>query len=151
MSQRRHISILVPMAAMVAVVAVGVAMYVALEGRPKEGVPVAPAGRAETGSAHDANPASIRTVLISDTLVDFVSEPGGDVRVFLSEGEMPARGTSATVLTDENCEPDERGVSHCLNRLDLVGGQTLQVIHHHRMTDVPCLTPGEQVLVEPLV
>ena len=67
------------------------------------------------------------------------------------EGTMPAAATSATVLTDEQCQPDARGVSHCLNRLRLPDGTDIEVRHPHDMSKVPCLAPGEHVqLVPPL-
>ncbi len=152
MSQREHRAgpILIAGAATAAVVAVGVALIAALTGTPPTGA-LAPRQSVPGSSAHQPDPTSIRTVLVSDTPIDFVSEPGGDVRGFLTDGDMPDAGTRATVLTDENCAPDERGVSHCVNQLELVGGDVLEVIHHHRMNEVPCLSPGEAVLVEPVV
>ncbi|MGZ4137590.1 MAG: hypothetical protein ACXVPX_08475 [Actinomycetota bacterium] len=61
----------------------------------------------------------------------------------------PAGPMMATVLSDANCAPDADGVSHCLNRLRLDSGSELTVRHNHRMIEVPCLSPGERVLVEP--
>jgi hypothetical protein len=51
------------------------------------------------------------------------------------------------VLTDEQCQPDAAGVSHCLNTIRLTSGQTIAVRHPHRMSEVPCLAPGERVTV----
>lgn len=67
----------------------------------------------------------------------------------LAGGMMPAGPTTATVLTDEDCEPDAAGISHCRNRLILADGQTIEVRHLHNMGMVPCLAPGEQVRVVP--
>lgn len=64
-------------------------------------------------------------------------------------GTMPSATVQATVLSDEECEPDARGVSHCLNRLQLADGSEIQVRHPHDMTVVPCLAPGEHVTLEP--
>jgi len=41
-------------------------------------------------------------------------------------------------------QPDQEGVSHCLNQLE-IGSTTVMVRHHHKMSQVPCLTPGETV------
>jgi hypothetical protein len=57
--------------------------------------------------------------------------------------------TQATVLSDSRCNPDAHGVSHCLNRLRLVDGRTVTVVHDHRMATMPCLSPGEHVTLTP--
>ncbi len=64
-------------------------------------------------------------------------------------GTMPSATVQATVLSDEECQPDAQGVSHCLNRLRLADGSEIQVRHPHDMTVVPCLAPGEHVTLEP--
>lgn len=55
----------------------------------------------------------------------------------------------AIVLSDSRCQPDAAGVSHCLNRLRLANGRTVTVVHDHRMMNMPCLSPGEHVVVTP--
>lgn len=67
----------------------------------------------------------------------------------LVEGVLPERATTARVLTDTNCAPDAEGVSHCLNQLD-IDGTLVTVQHHHKMSEVPCLTPGEVVAITTL-
>ena len=67
----------------------------------------------------------------------------------LVRGAMPRATTEATVLTDEQCQPDARGVSHCLNRLRLSDGTQIEVRHPHDMSDVACLSPGEHVRLAP--
>jgi hypothetical protein len=62
----------------------------------------------------------------------------------LVDGQLPSQTVQAVVRTDANCQPDEYGVSHCLNEL-AVGAATVVVRHHHKMSEVPCLTPGETV------
>ncbi|MEO7909600.1 MAG: hypothetical protein ABIV47_08120 [Roseiflexaceae bacterium] len=62
----------------------------------------------------------------------------------LVDGQLPSQAMQAVVQTDANCQPDEHGVSHCLNELAL-GTATVVVRHHHKMSDVPCLIPGETV------
>ncbi|HVA38113.1 MAG TPA: hypothetical protein VNJ51_10920 [Candidatus Dormibacteraeota bacterium] len=70
-------------------------------------------------------------------------------RVHLLSGALPAQATTAVTLTDANCQPDGRGVSHCINELRLADGHTIVVRHDHDMRMVPCLTPGETVRVQP--
>ena len=67
----------------------------------------------------------------------------------LISGTMPTDAMKATVLTDEQCEPDSQGISHCLNRLRLPDGSEIQVRHPHDMDVVPCLAPGENVQLVP--
>ncbi len=67
----------------------------------------------------------------------------------LISGGMPAGATQATVLTDEECQADSQGISHCLNRLRLPDGSEIQVRHPHDMHAVPCLAPGESVRLVP--
>jgi hypothetical protein len=67
----------------------------------------------------------------------------------LVSGAMPAAAATATVLTDEECQPDAQGISHCLNRLRLADGTELEVRHPHDMAKVACLAPGEHVRLVP--
>jgi hypothetical protein len=69
-------------------------------------------------------------------------------QVRLLKGSVGHR-VRATVLTDTRCDPDVRGVSHCLNRVRLAGGAVVTVVHDHRMMDMPCLSPGEHVTLSP--
>jgi hypothetical protein len=70
--------------------------------------------------------------------------------VHVITGTPPAHAMEAVTLTDESCQPDNAGVSHCLNKLKLASGQTIVVRHDHNMHTVPCLTPGEHVHVAPI-
>ena len=90
----------------------------------------------------------VRTLLVSASGGEVVSTPGGPVRASLEKGDMGTGPTMGTVLTDEDCAPDAQGISHCLNELELADGTSLTVRHNHRMSEVPCLTPGEQVMVK---
>jgi hypothetical protein len=72
------------------------------------------------------------------------------LRAKLVSGTMPTAALDATVLTDEQCQPDAHGLSHCLNRLRLPDGSEIRVRHPHDMTLVPCLAPGEHVKLIPL-
>jgi hypothetical protein len=68
--------------------------------------------------------------------------------VRLLQGSVPRR-VHALVLTDTRCNPDENGVSHCLNRMRLANGHTVLAVHDHMMMRMPCLSPGERVLLTP--
>jgi len=70
--------------------------------------------------------------------------------VYLTKGRMPARVTTATVLSDTNCAADRNGISHCSNILRLASGRRITVRHDHSMMNDPCLSPGERVRVRSL-
>ena len=55
----------------------------------------------------------------------------------------------AVVLTDTRCTPDAHGVSHCLNRMRLADGTVVTARHDHMMMNMPCLSPGEHVVLTP--
>jgi hypothetical protein len=69
-------------------------------------------------------------------------------RVRLIRGVVRTR-MRALVLTDTRCNPDRAGVSHCLNVMRLPNGKTILAVHDHRMMDMPCLSPGEHVVLTP--
>lgn len=60
-----------------------------------------------------------------------------------------SRRMGAVVLTDTRCDADAQGVSHCLNRMRLADGTVVLAEHDHRMMDMPCLSPGEHVVLTP--
>lgn len=91
--------------------------------------------------------AVLRTLIVSDALPVAASTPNGPLHALLLSGEVGATPAVATVLSDENCQPDAQGYSHCLNRLEMPGGEMVEVSHTHRMSEVPCLFPGERVRV----
>lgn len=95
----------------------------------------------------EATAASPRTVLVFTGAEPRPSRPGPVLNAELLDGRIPAQTEVATVLTDEDCDPDAQGISHCLNKLRLPDGSVLTVRHGHDMTLVPCLSPGEQVEV----
>lgn len=95
-------------------------------------------------------PGEPRTVVVggmTDSLPG-TSNEAGYLMTNLRVGQIPAGATTATVLTDTNCEPDADGVSHCLNDLQ-IGNVVVTVQHHHQMHSVPCLSPGETVTLMP--
>ena len=106
------------------------------------------AGPESAVGGHVAGDAPVpRTVLVSSDHMPAVSQPGAPLHTLRVSGPVPRRPQAATVLTDEDCAANARGVSRCLNRIRLADGETLTVRHPHRMMDVPCLSPGERVRV----
>lgn len=89
--------------------------------------------------------AGLRTVVVSGVEPAQASRPDGPIHVVLLRGDVNAAPAVATVLSDENCQPDEQGYSHCLNELEMPGGERIAVRHTHRMAEVACLSPGERV------
>lgn len=97
---------------------------------------------------HGAMIASVRTLVVSRTQPT-TSRPGNLLHGRLVEGSMPKAATEGTVLSDEDCAADSRGISNCLNRVRLANGREISVRHPHAMRNVPCFTPGERVHVVP--
>lgn len=64
----------------------------------------------------------------------------------LVTGKLLDGAHEARVINDRNCTPDAKGISHCLNDL-AVGARRITIQHHHRMSQVPCLSPGETITV----
>lgn len=119
---------------------VGVALaVVAMQQRPTARAPDQAAPHEQAAAV-----AGLRTVVVSGQEPAPASTPDGPVQVVLLRGAVEAP-TMATVLSDENCEPDVHGYSHCLNELELPDGERIAVRHTHRMSEVPCLSPGERV------
>ncbi len=104
---------------------------------------------AAAGGDGGAATGKTRTVLVSSGREPAPSSPGPVLHVLDLKGPVPSGPVAATVLSDENCEPDADGVSHCITRLRLADGATLTVRHPHRMMEVSCLEPGERVTVRP--
>lgn len=66
------------------------------------------------------------------------------------DGATPAQATLGTVKTDTDCTPDQEGLSHCHNVIELLSGGTITIQDNHNMMINRCLSPGEQVTVTPL-
>lgn len=88
-----------------------------------------------------------RTVVVFDRDPAVPSPSPTTLHAGLEEGQLPAGSVQATVLTDEDCAPDQEGISHCRNEVQLASGQTVVLRHSHNMQLVPCLAPGEEVLL----
>ena len=143
------LKLLVLVSAVLAVVVGGVLVVSGAKEPRAPAVAEPDAGGVTAPSADPAHtrPARIRTLAVRTDTEPAPSAHPGRMRALLVAGTVPRRAVSATVLTDEDCAPDERGVSHCRNRLRLASGRTVTVRHPHRMSDVPCMTPGETVRV----
>ncbi len=131
---------------LVAIVALFAGFAISTATRQESGVK--PQATADTAHFPTADQTQ-RTVYVYRGREPGASQPGTRLHAMRLKGPIPARPVLATVLTDENCEPDAQGVSHCINRMRLSNGKTLVVQHPHKMEDVPCLAPQEQVTVRP--
>ena len=110
----------------------------------------APAPSAESAGAPERSAESagdLRAVIVFDGAAA-PSQVDGPLQVELVWGDLPQPQAVATVLTDEDCAPDAAGISHCLNRLRLADGSELAVRHNHDMGKVPCLFPGEPIVLQ---
>jgi len=75
---------------------------------------------------------------------------GGEYIVKFIQGEI-VEVTKGEVLTDENCERDEEGISRCNQKVLLENGDEIEFIMPHNMMKHRCLAPGETVELVPLV
>jgi hypothetical protein len=69
-------------------------------------------------------------------------------------GTVPSTPTEGLVLTDDNCQPDAKGISHCLNKVKFPNGNTVIFVHDHMMDHgsmhmtggTPCIVPGDHAV-----
>lgn len=129
-----------------ATVGVVLVVFVVSSGGPRA---VSPVQESPPVSAHPqpSGADGMRTLSVSSDQMPTPSQPGEALHARRISGEIPTSEIVGTVVSDENCEPDENGVSHCLNRIELPGKRMLVVRHPHDMTVVPCLYPGERIIV----
>ncbi|MBX5477162.1 MAG: hypothetical protein IRZ18_08595 [Clostridia bacterium] len=64
------------------------------------------------------------------------------------DGALSGR-EEGVVRADFNCAPDRAGLSHCTDVIDLVAGGVLTVENTHAMSKVPCLGPGDRLVLTP--
>lgn len=147
-SHRTRFSTLVFVAAPLLLVAIAIGAVVS---RPQAKAAMPPPEQAAVPHFIDVKaPGEPRTLVVggmSDSLPG-TSNEAGYLMTNLRAGTIPEGATTATVLTDTNCEPDADGVSHCLNDLQ-IGNVVVTVQHHHQMHSVPCLSPDEIVTLMP--
>lgn len=72
----------------------------------------------------------------------------GEYIVKLIQGEIEEK-IQGEVLTDENCEKDEEGLSRCSQKVLLANNEEVEFIMPHNMMKHRCLTPGETVEISP--
>ena len=72
----------------------------------------------------------------------------GEYIVKLIQGEIEEK-IQGEVLTDENCEKDEDGLSRCSQKVLLANNKEIEFIMPHNMMKHRCLTPGEMVQISP--
>lgn len=106
-------------------------------------------GEAPLAAATHSPAGAPRTVSIAASSAGASPSTAGELRAWRVAGRTPSTPTTATVLTDDDCAPDRAGMSRCLNELRLRGGGRLKLRHPHRMSEVPCLEPGEGVRLRP--
>jgi hypothetical protein len=106
------------------------------------------AGKRYVSEHSAAVPETARTVTVSATM-PLPSAHARRLSAMLETGAMPREPMMAEVLTDTDCAPDERMVSRCRNEMQLSDGRRVVLRHPHDMSSVPCLAPGEQVLLVP--
>jgi hypothetical protein len=111
-------------------------------------------GSASTASsapaAEETESTASRTEMRTVTVYDKMPAPSPSpvhLNAGLEEGTLPDRPVVGTVLTDEDCEPDAEGISHCRNVVRIAGGGKVVLRHPHAMMEVQCLEPGEKVLL----
>jgi hypothetical protein len=87
-----------------------------------------------------------RLVVVSTDALERVTpgETEGLLSAQILNGALPDGFTRGTVLTDQNCQADGTGVSHCTNEIQM-GTTTMTIQHDHDMQTIPCLSPGETV------
>jgi hypothetical protein len=116
-------------------------------------VGLAACGGGETSSSVSSAGAHATPGDVARTVVVFNHEPAApspsplNLHAGLEEGTLPDGPMEGTVLTDEDCAPDAQGISHCRNEVQLANGETVVLRHPHNMQQVPCLAPGEEVLL----
>lgn len=66
----------------------------------------------------------------------------------LLEGELASESTGV-ILTDTDCEADEKGISQCHNEIALDNGRSLTVMNIHIMKNYACLKPEDKVKIVP--
>jgi|SRR5690625_206425 len=72
----------------------------------------------------------------------------GEYIVKLIQGELDEKNPGE-VLTDENCQKDEEGISRCSQKVLLANNEEIEFIMPHNMMKHRCLIPGETVKILP--
>ena len=126
--------------------AVAIVLFTSMSNTAFVASPTPVAHFVDVGTVQPTAPGATRILVVAPAgqRLPQLSSVGGVLMANLVRGQLPAEATQATVQTDENCAPDQQGISHCLNQLT-IGALAITVQHHHAMSTTPCLTPGETV------
>lgn len=73
---------------------------------------------------------------------------GGEYIVQMKGSDLDSP-VKAKVLTDDNCDPDNEGLSHCTVGVDLENGQHIEFTMTHNMMNFPCLDLKSTVKISP--
>jgi hypothetical protein len=143
---KRHAPAPTPLIVILILVGILAAALIAMAAQGRPGSSQSAPHFVNVPPATDRMQSPLRTVVMAESgeRLPYMSETEGLLMTSLVTGQLPNGAMRATVRTDSNCQPDPEGVSHCLNQME-IGSTTLMVRHHHKMSEVPCLTPGEMV------
>jgi len=72
---------------------------------------------------------------------------GGRYLLWLRQGRLmrPDDRFSGVVRSDTDCDPDDQGLNHCHNAIDLANGRHIVVINTHEMSRNRCLGAGDKL------
>jgi hypothetical protein len=72
---------------------------------------------------------------------------GGRYLLWLRQGRVlrPDERFSGVVRSDTDCDPDDQGLNHCHNAIDLANGRHIVVINTHEMSRNRCLGAGDRL------
>jgi len=72
---------------------------------------------------------------------------GGRYLLWLRQGRLlrPDERFSGVVRSDTDCDPDDQGLNHCHNAIDLADGRHIVVINTHEMSRNRCLGSGDKL------
>lgn len=68
--------------------------------------------------------------------------------VKIKSGNLPS-AIKAKVSTDDNCDPDSKGLSHCNVVVTLQNGKQIEFVMTHNMMNYPCLELNSSVNLSP--
>lgn len=72
---------------------------------------------------------------------------GGRYLLQIAQGRRLAAGerVAGIVTSDNDCQPEAQGLSHCHNAIDLANGSRIVAIDTHAMMRNRCLAPGDRI------
>ena len=118
--------------------------------KPRHLLPVVAATLMASVTACNAGPAGTAIPAGAGIQSWYENGTGGHYVAPVIAGSMESLGSGSrvgTVLTDTNCSPDARGLSHCHNGIAFDDGSRITITDNHQMSRHRCLRPGERVRV----